>query len=151
MRTTGRNGTPRAAHHCFTRSSRPEEEHVGSGEDEIIPPLRRGHEAMEEPCRWRGAIDADLEIERLVALLTTRAHAGRLMQCDHLVGAEARAPRHLICLRPPAGLGEVAIDGEFHPNVGIHRHARLRDVPDYAGRPIFLSRPANRGSPRTDA
>src|SRR6185369_14351093 len=35
---------------------RPEEEHVASGEDDVVPPVRRGYGAMEEPVGGFGTL-----------------------------------------------------------------------------------------------
>ena len=55
---------------------RPEEEHVASGEDDVVPPVRRGHLAMEEPVGGRRAVEAHRELQRLPALFAARMDHG---------------------------------------------------------------------------
>src|ERR671915_1667578 len=56
---------------------RPEEEHVPSGEDNVVPPVRGGDEAVEEPVGGAGTVDPDLETEGFSRLLASREHNAR--------------------------------------------------------------------------
>jgi hypothetical protein len=59
---------------------RPEEKHVVSGENNVVPPLGRGNKAMKKPAaRWR-TFQADLQIERFTGLLTARMNSSGAMQ-----------------------------------------------------------------------
>ena len=53
-RTRGRTGACRSRHHVRTRSLRPEEEHVVSSEDDVVPPVGGRHQAVEQPFGCRG-------------------------------------------------------------------------------------------------
>ena len=41
-------------------SFRPEEEHVVSGEDDVVPPFRRRHKAVKEPLRGLRPLETHL-------------------------------------------------------------------------------------------
>ena len=59
---------------------RPEEKHVASGENDIVPPLGRGNEAMKKPAaRWR-TFQADLQCERFTGLFAPRMNPPLSMQ-----------------------------------------------------------------------
>src|ERR1041384_1231672 len=91
---------------------RPEEEHVRSGEDEIVPPLRCGNEAVEQPRRRLRPIDADLEDERLAGFLAPRVHTPRSVERrGHSQGV-------------PCAVGEVR--GAAHLHAMLCRHAGER-------------------------
>jgi hypothetical protein len=47
---------------------RPEEKHIASGEDNIVPPLRRRHQAVEQPGGSSRSIKIYLEMKRLTGL-----------------------------------------------------------------------------------
>ncbi len=64
-----------AANHFF----RPEEEHIASGEDDIVPPLRGWNEAMKKPIRSFGSFEAYCQMKRLVGLLAARMNGARLV------------------------------------------------------------------------
>jgi hypothetical protein len=59
---------------------RPEEEHVVSGEDNVVPPLGRGNKAMKEPVAGRRTFQANLQIERFTGLLATGTNPARAIQ-----------------------------------------------------------------------
>jgi hypothetical protein len=65
---------------CINEFLRPEEEHIASRKDQIVPPLGRGHEAMEKPGgRFRSA-QSDVELEWVEALLTPGPNQPRPME-----------------------------------------------------------------------
>jgi hypothetical protein len=56
---------------------RPEEKHVASGENNVVPPAGGGDKAMKKPAaRWR-AFQANLEIERFTGLFAARMNPPR--------------------------------------------------------------------------
>jgi hypothetical protein len=59
---------------------RPEEKHVASGEDNVVPPLRSGNKAMEKPAARRRTFQANLQIKRLTGLLAARTNPSWAMQ-----------------------------------------------------------------------
>ena len=59
---------------------RPEEEHLASGEDDVLPPLCSRHQAVEQPPGGLGAAVGHREIERLQRLLTPGVNDRRLVQ-----------------------------------------------------------------------
>ena len=52
-------------HHFF----RPEEKHIASGENNVVPPLGRGNKTMKKPAAGRRTFQANLQIERFTGLL----------------------------------------------------------------------------------
>jgi hypothetical protein len=56
---------------------RPEEEHIASGENDIVPPLCRRDKAVEEPSGRLRALEAHLEMKRLPGLLATGVNLTR--------------------------------------------------------------------------
>jgi hypothetical protein len=59
---------------------RPEEKHVASGENNVVPPLGRGNKAMEKPAAGRRTFQANLQVERFTGLLAARMNPTRAMQ-----------------------------------------------------------------------
>src|SRR5436309_6506263 len=59
---------------------RPEEKHVASGENNVVPPLGCGNKAMKKPATRRRTFQANLQIERFTGLLTARMNSPRPMQ-----------------------------------------------------------------------
>ena len=59
---------------------RPEEKHVVSGENNVVPPLGRGNKAMKKPAAGRGTFQANLQIERFTGLFAARMNPPRAMQ-----------------------------------------------------------------------
>jgi hypothetical protein len=59
---------------------RPEEKHVISGENNVIPPPGRGNKAMKKPVAWRRTFQANLQIQRFVRLLAAGMNSPRAMQ-----------------------------------------------------------------------
>jgi len=59
---------------------RPEEKHVASGENNVVPPLGRGNKAMKEPAARRRTFQANLQIERFTGLFAARMNPPRPMQ-----------------------------------------------------------------------
>jgi hypothetical protein len=45
---------------------RPEEKHVVSSENNVVPPFRRGNKAMEKPIAGRRTFQANLQSERFI-------------------------------------------------------------------------------------
>jgi hypothetical protein len=60
---------------------RPEEEHIVSGEDNIIPPFCRRDKAVKEPVRRLWPLQTDLEMKRLSRLRAMGVNRPRLMEC----------------------------------------------------------------------
>ena len=60
---------------------RPEEKHVASRENNVVPPVGRGNEAMEKPTAGRGTFHANLQIERFTGLFATGMNPPRAMHC----------------------------------------------------------------------
>ena len=58
---------------------RPEEEHVASREHNIVPPLGRRNQAVEEPRGGPRTLEAYLEMKRLPGLLAPGVHLTRLL------------------------------------------------------------------------
>src|SRR5881392_3806501 len=50
---------------------RPEEKHVASGENNVVPPPGRGNKAMKKPAAGRRTFEANLQIKRFTGLLAT--------------------------------------------------------------------------------
>jgi hypothetical protein len=59
---------------------RPEEKHVASGENNVVPPPGRGNKAMKKPAARRRTFQANLQIERFTGLLAARMNPSRTMQ-----------------------------------------------------------------------
>ena len=59
---------------------RPEEKHVVSGENNVVPPLGRGNKAMKQPAAGRGTFQTNLQIEQFTGLLAARMNLPRAMQ-----------------------------------------------------------------------
>src|SRR5439155_14048889 len=64
------------AHHLL----RPEEEHAASGEDDVVPPVRSRHSAVEDPVGALGARVSDLQTERCHRLLAPALDEGLLAE-----------------------------------------------------------------------
>jgi len=60
---------------------RPEEKHVASGENNVVPPPGRGNKAMKKPAAGRRTFEANLQIKRFTGLLATGMNSPRAMQC----------------------------------------------------------------------
>ena len=58
---------------------RPEEEHVASGEYDVIPPLRGRNKAVKNPGRRFGPFDADFKTKWVSRLLAPRVNNARSM------------------------------------------------------------------------
>lgn len=58
---------------------RPEEEHLASSENDIVPPLRGWDETMEEPVGGFWSVEVHCESERLSGLLATGVDNARLI------------------------------------------------------------------------
>src|SRR5215813_817754 len=66
---------------------RPEEEHGASGEDDVIPPLRRRHQAVEKPRRRFGPFEAHGQTQGLCGLLAPGVHPARSVErCRYAKG-----------------------------------------------------------------
>src|SRR6266567_7215160 len=65
---------------CINEFLRPEEEHIASRKDQIVPPLGRGHEAMEKPGGRFRSVQSDVEVEWGEALLTPGPNQSRPMK-----------------------------------------------------------------------
>ena len=59
---------------------RPEEKHVVSGENNVVPPPGRRNKAMKKPVAGRGTFQANLQIERFTRLLAAGMNSPRAMQ-----------------------------------------------------------------------
>src|SRR5689334_9938024 len=59
---------------------RPEEEHLASGEDDVVPPARRRDDAVEEPVARLGTVARDLQAKGLHRLLAARLDDGLLVE-----------------------------------------------------------------------
>jgi len=59
---------------------RPEEKHVASSENNVIPPLGGGNKAMKKPAAGRWTFQANLQIERFTGLLAARLNLPGAMQ-----------------------------------------------------------------------
>jgi hypothetical protein len=87
---------------------RPEEEHVASGESDIVPPLCRRDKAVEKPGGGFGALDAYLKTKRLSGLLATGGNLTRLMEHRrHSKGV-------------PRAVGEVLLSSNHYPVLCRH-------------------------------
>jgi hypothetical protein len=51
---------------------RPEEKHVVSGENNVVPPLGSGNKAMKKPAAVRGTFQTNFQIERFTGSLAAR-------------------------------------------------------------------------------
>ena len=85
---------------------RPEEEHVVSGKDDIVPPLRGRDKAVEEPVRSLRSLKTDVEVERLIGLRAARTNCRRLIQ------------RRGDSQRVPGAVGKVLNAIRFHEMLG---------------------------------
>ncbi len=56
---------------------RPEEEHVASREDDVVPPLGRRYETVEEPVGGLGTVESYVQVQGLAGLLASGVN-GRL-------------------------------------------------------------------------
>src|SRR5437899_11510038 len=56
---------------------RPEEKHVASGENNVVPPLGRRNKAMKKPAARRRTFQGNLQRERFTGLLATRMNPTR--------------------------------------------------------------------------
>ena len=59
---------------------RPEEKHVVSGENNVVPPFGRGNKAMKKPTAGRGTFQTNFQIERFTGLLAARMNLSWPMQ-----------------------------------------------------------------------
>ena len=59
---------------------RPEEKHVVSGENNVVPPFGRGKKAMKKPTAGRGTFQTNFQIERFTGLLAARMNPTRTLQ-----------------------------------------------------------------------
>jgi hypothetical protein len=59
---------------------RPEEKHVASGENNVVPPLGRGNKAMKKPAAGRRTFQANLQIKWLTGLFAAGMNLPRAMQ-----------------------------------------------------------------------
>jgi len=60
---------------------RPEEKHVLSGENNVVPPLGRGNKTMKQPAAGRRTFQANFQMERFTGLFAARINLTREMQC----------------------------------------------------------------------
>lgn len=58
---------------------RPEEEHVASGKDNVVPPLGRRNKAVKQPVRRLRALEAHIQVERLAGLRAARVNRAGLV------------------------------------------------------------------------
>jgi hypothetical protein len=70
---------------------RPEEQHVVSGEDDVVPPLCSRNQVVEEPVGNLRSLKTDAQVERLLGLRASRVNCRRLVQrrgdSQHVAGA----------------------------------------------------------------
>jgi hypothetical protein len=59
---------------------RPEEKHVVSSKNNVVPPLGRGNKAMKKPAARRRTFQANLEIKRFTGLFAAGMNPARAMQ-----------------------------------------------------------------------
>ena len=59
---------------------RPEEKHVVSGENNVVPPPGRGNKAMKKPVTGWRTFQINLQIHRFTGLLAARMNVPRAMQ-----------------------------------------------------------------------
>jgi hypothetical protein len=59
---------------------RPEEKHVASGENNVVPPFGRGNKAMKKPAAGRRTFQANLQIERFSGLFAAGMNPPWAMQ-----------------------------------------------------------------------
>jgi len=59
---------------------RPEEKHVVSGENNVVPPLGCGNKAMKKPAAGRRTFQANLQIERFTGLFAAGMNPPGTMQ-----------------------------------------------------------------------
>src|SRR5438552_16087381 len=59
---------------------RPEEKHVVSGENDVVPPSGRGNKAMKKPAARRRTFQANIQIEWVTGLFAARMNPPRAMQ-----------------------------------------------------------------------
>src|SRR5205814_8020480 len=73
-------GHPPGSTPCVNEFFRPEEEHVTSGKDQIVPPPGCGYEAMEKPGRRFRSFQSDVKFKWSEALLTSGPNQPRPMK-----------------------------------------------------------------------
>src|SRR5690348_10988839 len=61
---------------------RPEEKHIISGENNVVPPPGGWNKTMENPATWRRTFQANLQIERLTGLRAARLNSPGTPQCS---------------------------------------------------------------------
>lgn len=59
---------------------RPEEKHVVSGENNVVPPFGRGNKAMKKPAARRRTFQTNLQIEGFTGLLAARMNLPLALQ-----------------------------------------------------------------------
>jgi len=59
---------------------RPEEKHVVSGENDVVPPPGCGNKAMKKPVAGRRTFQTNLQIQRFTGLLAPGMNSSRAMQ-----------------------------------------------------------------------
>jgi hypothetical protein len=59
---------------------RPEEKHVASRENDVVPPFGRGNKTMEKPTARRRTVQANLQIERFTGLFAAGMNPTRAME-----------------------------------------------------------------------
>ena len=59
---------------------RPEEKHVVSGENNVVPPFGSGNKTMKNPAAGRRTFQANLQIERFTGLLAAGMNLPGAMQ-----------------------------------------------------------------------
>ena len=59
---------------------RPEEKHIASCENNVVPPFGSGNKAMKKPVAGRRTFQTNLQIYRFTGLLAARMNAPRAMQ-----------------------------------------------------------------------
>jgi len=62
---------------CFFR---PEEKHVASGENNVVPPSGGGDKTMEKPVARGRTFQANLQVKRFTGLLAAGMNPARAMQ-----------------------------------------------------------------------
>ena len=76
---------------------RPEEKHVASGENNVVPPLGRGDKAMKKPTARRRTFQANLQNERFTGLLAAGMDPPRAMQRRRYTESIPGAISEILC------------------------------------------------------
>ena len=96
---------------------RPEEKHVVSGENNVVPPPGSGNQTMKKPAAGRGTFQANLQKERFTGLLAERMNPPRAMQRRRYAEGIPRAVSEILCVIDDHDmLGRYAGKWRSHPN-----------------------------------